>query len=245
MTAAVDEALARLASSAAVLAPAGENYGVYPGGDRRRRPIVRLAPVEVRDLEACGAIEQRGDGAYVLSEAGKARVARSLAREDEAYLIQHAPIEPRTVIDRDGDERKVRGVRRGDVLRRLAALRDAQDLPWLSEAELEAARRLRADWDASQAGLVRGSDWSAPPMGAGARGVSNAQERAMAARCDARRRVGEALDALAAPLRRVVERVCLHEDGLEALERAEGWPARSGKLVLKIGLAQMARGLGE
>jgi len=51
------------------------------------------------------------------------------------------------------------------------------------------------------------------------------------------------LEALAQPLRRVVERACLHEDGLEALERAEGWPARSGKLALKLGLAQLARGL--
>jgi hypothetical protein len=57
---------------------------------------------------------------------------------------------------------------------------------------------------------------------------------------DARKRVAVALDALAPPLRRVVERVCLHEDGLEALERAEGWPARSGKLALKLALAQLA-----
>jgi hypothetical protein len=38
----------------------------------------------------------------------------------------------------------------------------------------------------------------------------------------------------------MVERVCLYEDGLEALERAEGWPACSGKLALKLGLAQLA-----
>ena len=51
------------------------------------------------------------------------------------------------------------------------------------------------------------------------------------------------MEALAAPLRRVVERVCLHEEGLEALERAQGWPARSGKLALKLGLAQLAIGV--
>ena len=65
----------------------------------------------------------------------------------------------------------------------------------------------------------------------------------MAARCDARRRTAEALDALAPPLRRVVERVCLNEDGLETLERAHGWPARSGKVALKLGLAQLACGV--
>jgi hypothetical protein len=80
----------------------------------------------------------------------------------------------------------------------------------------------------------------AAPMGSTARGPGNAQEAAMARRCDARRRVAQAMARLAAPLRRVVERVCLREDGLEALERAEGWPARSGKLALKLGLAQLA-----
>ncbi len=62
----------------------------------------------------------------------------------------------------------------------------------------------------------------------------------MSAGCDARRRVAVALDGLAPPLRRVVERVCLREEGLEALERSEGWPARSGKIALKLGLAQLA-----
>jgi hypothetical protein len=77
-------------------------------------------------------------------------------------------------------------------------------------------------------------------MGSGSRGPGNAQEAALARRCDARRRVAEALDKLAPQLRRVVERVCLHEDGLEALERAERWPPRSAKLALKLGLAQLA-----
>lgn len=62
----------------------------------------------------------------------------------------------------------------------------------------------------------------------------------MARRCDARRRSADALAKLAEPLRRVVERVCLYEEGLEALERSEGWPARSAKLALKLGLAQLA-----
>ena len=63
----------------------------------------------------------------------------------------------------------------------------------------------------------------------------------MAARCDRNRRVADAIDALAPPLRRIVERACLYEDGLEAIERGEGWPARSAKLALKLALAQLAQ----
>jgi hypothetical protein len=52
----------------------------------------------------------------------------------------------------------------------------------------------------------------------------------------------QALSRLAPGLRRVVEHVCLREHGLEALERAESWPARSGKIALKLALAQLAEG---
>jgi hypothetical protein len=117
-------------------------------------------------------------------------------------------------------------------------LRDATGKPWLSGAELAAAARLRADWEAGEQGLVRGSDWTAPPKGAAPRGAGS--DAALAAHCDARRRAAEALGRLAPALRRVVERVCLLEEGLETLERAEAWPARSGKLALKLALAQLA-----
>ena len=134
----------------------------------------------------------------------------------------------------------MRGYDCGAALRRLGALRNAHGAPWLSPAELAAAARLRQDWDAAQRGLVRGSDWSAPPQGSVARGPGNARESALVGHCDARRRVGDALASLAPALRRVIERVVLLEEGLEALERHEGWPARSGKIALKLGLAQLA-----
>lgn len=240
-----ERALARLATPGSRLAREreGAGYGVFPAGDRRRRPVVRLTLDDVRVLQASGLIEATESDAFALSAAGRARLVRDAAAGGEGYLAQHAPLETRVVIDADGDERAVRGVVRSVVLRKLSALRDANGAPWLNAAEIKAAETLRGDWEAAQAGLTRGSDWSAPPIGGSARGVSNAQERAMAVRCDARRRMADALETLAPPLRRVVERVCLHEDGLEALERSEGWPARSGKIALKMGLAQLARTL--
>jgi hypothetical protein len=38
--------------------------------------------------------------------------------------------------------------------------------------------------------------------------------------------------------------VCCHEIGLEAAERAQGWPQRSGKLVLQLALTSLARHYG-
>lgn len=238
----IQRALARLSAPGAVIAleRGGPQFGVYVGADRRRRPVVRLSAAEVRALEADGAISRDEQGAFRLSAAGAARVAREEADASESFAQQHRPVIDRSVIDAGGDIVRVRGFDPHAHMRKLSGLRGASGGSWLSEAELAAAQRLRDDWAASQTGLVRGSDWSAPPMGSRSRGPGNAQEGAMARRCDARRRVAEALDKLAPQLRRVVERVCLHEDGLEALERAEGWPARSGKLALKLGLAQLA-----
>ncbi|MBL8545612.1 MAG: hypothetical protein JNL81_04065 [Hyphomonadaceae bacterium] len=239
----IARALSRLAQSGASLRALGDGsvYGVFAKRDRRSRPLVRLSAAEVRELEAQGAIEAR-DGEYGLSAAGAARAAREAAPPQEAFLAQHQSIVARDVIGGDGRVHKVRGIDPDVAMRKLAALRGVGNEPWLSAIELSAAGRLRADWAVGEIGLVRGTDWGAP-IGSTPRSASNTQEIAMARRCDARRRVGDALAKLASPLRRVVERVCLYEEGLEALERAEGWPARSGKLALKLGLAQLAAAL--
>ncbi|MGE0830339.1 MAG: DUF6456 domain-containing protein, partial [Hyphomonadaceae bacterium] len=158
----------------------------------------------------------------------------------EAYVSQHRPVIDRTVIAGNGSLQRLRGHDGDAVLRRLAALRDPSGAPWLAPSELSAAARLRLDWETGQRGLVRGSDWTAPPNAASARAPGNRAELAAGALCDARARVAAALERLAPPLRRVVERICLQETGLEALERSETWPARSGKLALKLALAQLA-----
>lgn len=239
----VTRALARMAVSYHVLAPerGGVSFGLIPNADRRRRPVVRLTHDEVLALHADGAIERATDGAFVISEGGRARARRERAAPGEAFVAQHRAVIDRAVVSADGSVASVRGHDADATLRRLAALRDAAGAPWLSRAELAAAGRLRSDWAAAERGMVGGSDWSAPPL-SGTRGGGNGREAALAAHCDAKRRSAEALDKLAPPLRRVVERVCLREEGLEMLERAEAWPARSGKLALKLALAQLAEG---
>lgn len=237
----VERALARMAATGALLTPdgSGTRYALFPNNDRRRRPLARLSAEEARALEASGALAREGGG-YAITKAGCALVARETAAPDEAFVAQHRPIIDRAVIGADGRTRAVRGHDADAILRRLAALRDGNGAAWLDSAEIAAAARLRRDWEMGERGLVRGSDWSAPPNGAGPRGPSNRAEEVAGAYCDARQRVSEALARLAVPLRRVVERVCLREEGLEALERGEGWPARSGKIALKLALAQLA-----
>jgi hypothetical protein len=240
---AVERALARLAEGGVLTRTRdGAGFGVVRRGDRRRSYAPRLTEAQVRELESAGAIAGSADG-FVLTEAGRARVRRQKAELYEPFIAQHGKLTRRPIVRADGDADTALGFELTAAIRRLAALRDGAGAPWLTAEEITAAARLRADWERSQIGLVRGSDWTAPPKGGAARGAGNAQERALAAQCDARRRVADALEKLAPPLRRVVERVCLHEQGLEMMERAECWPQRSGKLALKLGLAQLAQAL--
>lgn len=243
----VERALYKLANTpGAVLARAnaGGGFGVFPHGDRRRRPLARLSVPEARALEADGILAKgRERDELILSEAGRARMTRTAAAPDEAFLAQHAVIEDRAIMRPCGDTRSARAVAATPIIRRLAALKDGREAPWFTQAELAAAAALHADWERGQSGLLRGSDWSAPPLSGAGRGGGNGLEEALARRCDATRRLGDTLDALAAPLRRIVEHVVFRGGGLEALERGEGWPARSAKLGLKMALAQVARSM--
>jgi hypothetical protein len=236
-----ERALLHLTQARAVLAERDGYFWVFPNGDKRRKPTSKLSVADKNLLESSGAIAALpGRCGYAITLAGRAKARRLVAAPSEAYAAQHGAVIARAVVDSDGELEPARGYEPSRVLRRLAALRDANGQPWLENAELAAAARLRAHWEAAQAGLVRGSDWTAPPNAKGARGASSAQEAALAARCDAQRWLGDALARLAAPLRRVVEGVCLKEEGLEEIERSQAWPARSGKLALKLGLAQLA-----
>lgn len=241
MSALAMRALALMAQDArAIMARLDDGYGVYPNGDRRRRPRLRLSLAQARLLEADGAVAELGD-AFVLADAGAKRAAREAAPKEETFLAQHGDLAARAVMDAHGRAQAVRGFVQAGAVARLARVKDGDGRAWFEAAELAAAERLRLDWEAGQSGLVRTSDWSAPPRSGAGRGAGNSAEYAMSAGLDARRRVEDALAQLAPPLRRVVERVCFHEDGLEKLERMEGWPARSAKLALKFALAQLAQ----
>jgi hypothetical protein len=242
MTAEYGRVLMRLAKGA-VLGPIGEGreFGVFPRGDRRRRPLARVSRRLVQTMVSDGAIvASGGDAMYGLTAAGMARLTRETAAPSDAYAAQHAPIVARPTIAADGALGGARGHDPNAAMKRLAALRDQSGKPWFTAAELAVAERLRADWLAGEIGMLRGSDWAAPPQSRVSRGPGSAAESAMIRCCDARARAAAAMASLAGPLRRAVELVCLQDAGFEALERALGWPARSGKLALKLALAQLA-----
>jgi hypothetical protein len=221
--------------------PVRQRYVILPRGDRRRRPIALAGEDVVAALISDGALERVAEGRFAITSAGRARSLRALALADESYRAQHDRLADRSWVDGEGAERRARGVDGRGLQDRLRRLGDASGRALLTDAELAAAQRLRDDWEVAQQGMVKGSDWSAPPRGASQRGPSNGAETARLSVIDARRRLADAFDALAPAMASAVRSLCLLEKSLADIERAERWPRRSGKLALKMGLAQLAQ----
>lgn len=124
---------------------------------------------------------------------------------------------------------------------RLASRKGKDGRSFLSEAEAMAAERLRADF--TRAGLSPSitQRWDGTPRSDGPRiGAGDLSDAAI----DAKGRVNAAVTAIGPELSGVVIDVCCFLKGLELVERERQWPVRSAKLMLKAGLAVLARHYG-
>lgn len=126
-------------------------------------------------------------------------------------------------------------------LTRLATRKGKDGTSFLCEAEAMAGERLRVDF--TRAGLTPGitQRWDGTPRSGGAPvGAKDLADSAI----DARTRVDAAIKAVGPELAGVVLDVCCFLKGLELVERERQWPVRSAKLMLKTGLAALARHYG-
>lgn len=230
--------LKRLTAPGAILLPDGEQgFAVFPKGDRRRRPVARASIDQFRQARAQGWLEAEGEG-YRLSEGfGRAEV-RSTG-SDTGFLAQHGGFEPVEIIAADGGIERV--TRRAETSPLDRWRRPGQDgsAPLLDREEYEAGERLRADHARSTMSQRLTADWTSPPRSKSGRGPSSPEDAPVSALV-ARTRVMDALDAIGPGLDRVVFAVCIREAGLGDVERGEGWPKRSGKIALKLGLTRLA-----
>lgn len=120
--------------------------------------------------------------------------------------------------------------------------RDKSGASLISESQFQAGERLRRDYETAQLMPRLTVNWERAASGetrgsAGAHSALDISDRAQAAR----ERVSGALSAVGAELARVLVDVCCHLNGLEQLEKASGWPQRSGKIVLQVALSALAR----
>ena len=122
------------------------------------------------------------------------------------------------------------------------ARRKGRDGPALIEPiQLLAGERLRAEFTRAQLMPRITSNWSAP-VADGARDASPASFTD--AVIGARQRVRRALEAVGPEFSGLLIDVCCFLKGLTDVESERGWPARSGKVVLQLGLDRLARHYG-
>ena len=109
----------------------------------------------------------------------------------------------------------------------------------ISERQLLAGEQLRADWERAGLGPSVTMRWEASPRGVRGGGLSPAPDPTTT-QLDAKRRFEAAVAAVGGGLADVLWRVVCAGDGLADAERALGWPARAGKLVLGFALDRLA-----
>jgi hypothetical protein len=113
-------------------------------------------------------------------------------------------------------------------------------LSWLAARELvtlrqlEAGERLRRDYETAELGPRVTMRWGSRVDGAG-EGIDPSM-----AQVSAKRRFDAAMAAAGPGLKDVAWRVVCAGEGLPAAEKAMGWPARAGRLVLTFALDRVA-----
>lgn len=112
----------------------------------------------------------------------------------------------------------------------------------ITPVQLMAGERLRTDVTHGQMMPRVTADWGATGR-TGRRGPSaglSVPEAALAAR----QRAAQALEEVGPEFSGVLMDVCCFLKGLEQVERDRGWPARTAKVVLGLGLDRLARHYG-
>lgn len=264
--------LRRLAEAGAVLAIAAdmEKAVVLRAGSEGSVPpktVLARNVVQAFALKDWIALRSSGRVAtYDITPAGRMALRRLIDAADQARQSHHAGLAEAAMpflgaqhrhlreadLDSDTTTRKIRYNLAESPISLLGRRRDKDGHPFISPAMVQAAERLREDFELAQMGRcmtqnadlfltagditsARGADGSAP----------HSHDGASATAMRARARVAGALKDMGPGLEDVALRVCCYLEGIEATEKRMGWAARSGKVVLRIALERLVRHYAE
>jgi hypothetical protein len=173
-----------------------------------------------------------------LTEAGRAHLRRHAATQEpelDPFRAQHGD-HARRIAEKGARPTLVNEAE--SPLAWLARRKGADGRPLLAPTQVEAGERFRRDVEQAQIRQRVTANWEAS-IAASRRGADAGvavSEIAM----DARRRLARAYAAVGPDLAGLLIDVCGYLKGLETVESERGWPARSGKVVLKIALDRLA-----
>lgn len=261
--------LRRLAEPGAVLAVAPEMDRAAvlretSGGGMIQTAVLDRAVAQAFALKEWIAVRkvQGRLSTYELTAAGRNALRRLVEEEDRRRHSHHATfgmaeapagfqhmagLGPETG-DAEERLRRARVMLAESPVAVLARRRDKDGRAFLDAPLVQAAERLREDFELSQLAPRAEWDWDAVVADAEKGGVSVVErlgpltEAATLGKPGmARMRVAAALRDLGPDLADVALRVCCQLAGLEGAEKRMGWAARSGKIVLRIALQRLRR----
>lgn len=211
---------------------------------------VSVAKALAKELAAHDLVEAAPGGDLIISGTGRAFVRRNLQKgrptgrriagggdDCGGYMRQHQSIH---VAERviDGRRRKIRLNAAESPLNWLAQRKDRAGKPFLGPEQVEAGERLRRDFTSAGMTPCMTQGYDGVPVNSGHSraflGLNPAE-----ARLSARRRFLLAVDSVGPELSDVLLRVCCFLEGIGEAERQMDWPARSGKIVLRIALDRL------
>ena len=108
----------------------------------------------------------------------------------------------------------------------------------LTDRQFDAGEKLRMDWERANLSPNITMRWSVAPA-ASNRGPSSDMLNQTEAQIAAKQRFDQAMDFVGKDLSDISWRVICGGEGVPQAEKDLGWPARSGKLVLKIALDRL------
>ena len=247
--------LRRLAEPGAVMAiaPEMEKAAVlreFPDGRSLRTAVLDRPIAQAFILKDWIACRKGGRvSTYEITTAGRAALKRMIDEEDRRrqgmneattpFGDQHRVWGEREVID-DAGPRRIRYNLAESPISVLGRRRDRDGKPFLEPDLVEAAERLREDFELAQMGPRIAQNWDRFLTG-GDRGAFQPDSGIGEGPSSARARVSVALRDLGPGLGDVALRCCCFLEGLEVAEKRMGWAARSGKIVLRIALMRLRR----
>lgn len=249
--------LRRLCETGAFLAiaPDLEKGAVFRTSDGNKPSKIAVVTREVAQsltVKDCIKCTKNGTVAvYHATETGRALLRRALAKgqvfetpegfeeQQSVFAGQHREFGSRMIAG-EGREpsQKIRVNLRESPLAILARKKDKAGKPFLTQDMVQAADRLREDFELAQMGPNVGQNWESfltpgcqtsynPNKGGGSQAAAD--------------RLSKAMTALGMGLGDIVLRCCCFLEGVEAAEKRMGWSARSGKIVLRIALHKLVQ----
>lgn len=189
--------------------------------------LATLTATEVSELISAGVLS--GDATSCRARPEAAQWVKRAMLDGEAYAAQHRVATPAP----DGATLNLAE----SPLARLATAAAGEDAAFLSRHQVEAGERVRRLAERARLQPRVTMNYSAAQIAAKSAGhASDVSDLA----ADARQQLARIHDILPRDCAGVVIDVCALLKGLQLIEAERGWPRRSAKLVLRIGLDRLA-----